>query len=111
MRALNVGDYDAEERELIIARAMKRPSATDASGPTKGLCCRTLPIPDELHEWIARHWADAPASGPLFPNPTGRSRDCRWDGKALAMEWVRACRAAGVRVPMYEALKHGFATD
>ena len=111
VRALNVGDYDAEERELIIARAMKTPSATDASGPTKGLRCRTLPIPDELHEWVVRHRADAPASAPLFPNPTGRSRDRRWDGKALAMEWLRACREAGVRVPMYEALKHGFATE
>jgi integrase len=111
VRALDVGDYDAEERELTIARAMKTPSAEDLPGPTKGLRCRTLPVPDELHAWITRYRAEALGNAPLFLNPTGRSGDRRWNGKTLAMEWMRACREVGVEVPMYEALKHGFATE
>jgi hypothetical protein len=84
---------------------MKTPSAQDAPGPTKGLRCRTLPVPAELHEWIVSYRAGAPADGPLFTNPTGRSRDRRWHAKVLTTEWPHACRQVGVDVPMDQVLK------
>jgi integrase len=111
LRALDMRDYDAQERELTISRALRTPRATDRPGPTKGLRARTLPVSDTLASWIAVHRSASDPDEPLFPNPTGRSSDKRWHANALREEWMRACRAVGVAVGMYEGTKHSMATE
>ncbi|MBW2362625.1 MAG: tyrosine-type recombinase/integrase [Deltaproteobacteria bacterium] len=108
-RALDVTDY--RNRWLAVDKAVKGTAVSAPIRGTKTGRSKTLPVPDELTEWIERHVS---ATGrltrsPLFVNPrTGN----RWSHWALRDRWVRAAQSLGLEgVRLYEGTKHTMATD
>lgn len=71
---------------------------------------KTLPIPDELVDWLER-WVprDRRVAGePLFLNPnTGGP----WAETSLKRAWYTACEQVGVRVSLYARTRHSTATE
>jgi integrase len=71
---------------------------------------KTLPLPDELAEWIER-WVPRErrvAGAGLFVNPnTGGP----WAETSLKRAWYKACAQVGVRVSLYTGTKHSTATE
>ena len=71
---------------------------------------KTLPLPDELADWIER-WVPRErrvAGGRLFVNPnTGGP----WAETSLKRAWYKACGQVGVRVSLYTGTKHSTATE
>lgn len=48
----------------------------------------------------------------LFPHPRGQDARRMWGAWSIRDEWVRACKAAGVRcVSPYPSTRHSTATD
>ena len=108
-RALDAADY--RDRWLTVDKAVKGASASAPIRGTKTGRGKTLPVPDVLADWIARHVPrDSRLRGaPLFVNPrTGR----RWSHWVLRDRWVRAASSIGIEgARLYEGTKHTMATD
>ena len=47
----------------------------------------------------------------LFWNPTARNRAKRWTPDPMGREWARACKKAGVAVPLQEGTRHATLTQ
>jgi integrase len=71
---------------------------------------KTLPLPDELADWIER-WVPRErrvAGERLFVNPnTGGG----WAETSLKRAWYKACEKVGVHVSLYNGTKHSTATE
>jgi integrase len=78
--------------------------------PTKNEEPKTLPLPDELADWIER-WVpkEARLRGELlFCNPrTGGG----WSEAALRRQWYAACGKVGASISLYNGTKHSTATE
>ena len=78
--------------------------------PTKNEEPKTLPLPDELADWIER-WVpkEARLRGELlFHNPrTGGG----WSEAALRRQWYAACQKVGASIGLYNGTKHSTATE
>jgi len=71
---------------------------------------KTLPLPEELAEWIDR-WVPRERrlqDGLLFVNPnTGGP----WSETVLRRTWYKACEQVGGKVSLYTGTKHSTATE
>ena len=87
-----------------------RTLGTDAPR-TKTRRARTLPVPDELAQWIEEHVSRHQRldGGPLFRLPTTGGP---WNETSLRRWWYSACEAAGVpQIGVYEGTKHTLGTE
>ncbi len=113
VRALNVEDYDLRTQTLRVRAAMKGCNAQAPRRSTKTRKVRTLPLPGEVKDWLARYVpreAYLRGGEPLFGNALARNREQRWTYWALRSEWLRACEKVGLRVKLYEGTKHAMAS-
>lgn len=91
---------------------VSRADRTLGSGekPTKNDEPKTLPLPDEILDWIEK-WAPKEKrlrGEVLFTNPrTGGP----WSEAALRRQWYQACNIVGVRISLYRGTKHSTATE
>jgi integrase len=108
-RALNVDDY--ANGCLRVAHAMKGQQPNAPRRGPKNRRVRFVEIDHELQDWISNHRQHAFPGEPLFQNRMGRGSAKRWGYYALREEWNRAAASVGLRVSMYEGLKHSSATD
>ena len=103
--ALSAGDY--RDGWLTVSRARKGARLDAPVRGTKTGRAKRLPVPDELAAWLAAH-PPRELGAALFRNPRTEGR---WAPSSLRREWVRACKAVGVTISVYEGTKHTFATD
>ena len=109
-RALDVSDYN--DGWIAVDKRMNGPNRTaEVRRGTKGGASKTLPVSEELREWIGRNIDPAGRliGAPLFPNVrTGQ----RWSQWALMDRWKIAAESVGVfGVSLYPGTKHTMATD
>lgn len=70
-----------------------------------------IPLTRELSAWIQEHARDRHPKARLFWNPTADGPGQHWAHPALTREWKAASAQAGIPyVPLYQAMKHSFAT-
>lgn len=91
---------------------VSRADRTLGSGekPTKNDEPKTLPLPDELLDWI-EEWVPKETrlrGEVLFTNPRTNGA---WSEAALRRQWYRACDSVGVRIGLYRGTKHSTATE
>jgi site-specific recombinase XerD len=74
---------------------------------------RSVPVPEDLADWLAAHPVGIRADMPLFRNPDPQARDPerRWSYQALDKRSTRATRKVGVKVSLYQWTKHSMATQ
>lgn len=109
VRALNVADY--RDGWLTLRKATQGQAASAPTGPTKTRRSRRVPVGEELAEWLAwRLRGESDLSAPLFRHPRARNPERRWSGNELRKTWRAAADEVGVRVGLYEGLKHSTAT-
>jgi integrase len=92
---------DASRADRTVGSAVK---------PTKNEEPKTLPLPDELSDWIDR-WVpkEARLRGEiLFCNP--RTGD-GWSEAAMRRQWYAACREVGASVSLFNGTKHRTDTE
>jgi integrase len=115
-RRLGSGRYSSSSfhiRKTVAAMMRASVSLARLYSGTKGVKNdepKTLPIPDELADWIER-WVPRErrvAGERLFLNPnTGGP----WAETSLKRAWNKACEEVGVRVSLYTGTKHSTATE
>ncbi len=91
---------------------VSRADRTLGSGekPTKNDEPKTLPLPEELLDWI-EEWVPKETrlrGEVLFTNPRTSGP---WSEAALRRQWYRACDIVRVRISLYRGTKHSTATE
>ena len=79
-RAINVGDYDWDKRQLLVQAAMKGGSSAAPRRGTKTGKVHLRIVSDRLHDWLLEHvpvLVRRNVEVPLFHNPAGHG-DKRW---------------------------------
>ncbi len=115
-RALNVEDWKRDVPGypfgvLVVSHAMQGANRDAPRGPRKSKKARApIAVDRELGEWLVKYRSNAELGEPLFVNPDGRTADRRFLDFALRDSWEWACNKVGVKVGMYNALKHSTAT-
>jgi integrase len=108
-RALNVGDYDWETRELRIESAMK---GGHQSAPRRGTKTGTTMVrytSDRLHSWLLEYVPPLVRRNtevPLFRNPNAPPARSRWSHSTLDAAWRSACRRVGIEIGVYNGCMH-----
>lgn len=109
VRALNVGDYSWETRELRIEAAMKGAHQSAPRAGTKTGVDRVRLVGDRLHAWLLEHvppLVRRNASVPLFRNPASPLPLARWTHSKLDAAWRAGCTQAGVKIGVYNGCMH-----
>lgn len=118
-RAMATKAYTSREGNpgILVSCAMKGPKAKSPLGSTKtgdfGWIPIIIPELDAWIRWRLEQKTGCWMSSALFPNPKARSPHNplkRWTHDALYCAWNKAAKAVGVKVSLYEGLKHSSAT-
>ena len=113
-RAVTIGDYSFDSREVWVTTAKKGEGKDAPVGATKGRDRRHLLVTARLASWIETHTpkrARIDPSRPLFENPDARGGDRRWAYGSMRDAWASAVERAEVPdAPLYSGTKHSTST-